>query len=109
MSDKKRLNRRSFLTRVAGGAAVIGGAMSLVSGTAQAQITDRDPTDGGGNGRGTGRTDRDPTDGACNGRGATPTGHTDTDPRDPRGNGRGTGRSDSDPTDRPCAGRGTRR
>jgi hypothetical protein len=109
MAEKKRLNRRSFLTRVAGGAVALGGTVLLVSGSAHAQITDRDSgntADGGGHGRGTGHTDSDPSDGACNGRGRAVNGITDRDPSDPRGNGRGTGRTDSDPNDRPCGGRG---
>ena len=112
MAEIKRLNRRSFLTRVAGGT-VIGGAMLLIAGSASAQITDQDSgahADGGGHGRGTGHTDQDPTDGACNGRNRTSAnGITDQDPGDPRGNGRGTGHTDSDSGangDRPCAGRG---
>ena len=35
--DKKRLNRRSFLGRVAGAAAIAGGATALVTGEAAAQ------------------------------------------------------------------------
>lgn len=34
---KKTLNRRSFMARVAGGAALTGGAMTLVAGEARAQ------------------------------------------------------------------------
>ncbi len=37
MSEKKRLNRRSFMSRVAGAAALAGGASALVTGEAAAQ------------------------------------------------------------------------
>lgn len=92
-------------------------------------ITDADPNDGPGNGRGgyrapvrgTGITDADPSDGPGNGRGGyrgAPavgyrTGITDSDPNDGPGRGRGgyrggyrTGVTDSDPND--GAGRGRR-
>lgn len=91
-------------------------------------ITDADPSDGPGNGRGgtriirgTGITDADPNDGPGNGRGGyrgTTTGYrtgiTDSDPSDGPGRGRGgyrgggyrTGVTDSDPRD--GAGRGRR-
>lgn len=85
-------------------------------------ITDADPSDGPGNGRGgrrgTGITDADPSDGPGNGRGgyrARGTGITDADPSDGPGNGRGgnrgsrvyrsSGRTDSDPRDAPGRGR----
>lgn len=77
-------------------------------------VTDADPNDGPGNGRGgyrgTGRTDSDPNDGVGNGRGGRRgTGVTDRDPNDGPGNGRGgyrgTGRTDSDPRDAPGRGR----
>ena len=53
MKPSRRLSRRSFLGRVAGGA-IVGGAALTVLGTspAQAQVTDQDPTDGAGHGRG---------------------------------------------------------
>ncbi|MBR0656497.1 hypothetical protein [Plastoroseomonas arctica] len=61
-------------------------------------LTDNDPNDGPGNGRGTqqrrgtGITDNDPNDGPGNGRGRQPvrrnTGLTDRDPSDGAGNGR---------------------
>ena len=79
MKSSRKLSRRSFLTRVAGGAVAAGGAMVMMSGTAQAQVTDADTgphADGAGNGRGNnhirGCTDSDSgrnADGAGNGRG----------------------------------------
>jgi hypothetical protein len=92
MRRTHRLNRRSFLARVAGGA--VAGAFATASGTpAFAQITDRDPTDPAGRGRGggSGITDRDPTDPAGRGRGGG-SGITDSDTgqgSDPAGRGRG--------------------
>ena len=56
----RTLNRRSFLTRIAKGGVVAGGALALVTGTASAiePATDHDPTDAVGQSR----TDNDPTD-----------------------------------------------
>ncbi|MCX7684215.1 MAG: hypothetical protein N2Z67_02960 [Acetobacteraceae bacterium] len=80
-------------------------------------ITDNDPVDpaGGGRGgyRGTGITDSDPSDPAGGGRGGfRRTGITDSDPSDPAGGGRGgrryTGITDRDPSDSPGYGRGWR-
>jgi hypothetical protein len=91
-------------------------------------ITDADPNDGPGNGRGgyrgggTGITDADPNDGPGRGRGGyrgggyrTGTGITDSDPNDGPGRGRGgarvyrggsgSGVTDSDPSDGPGRGR----
>jgi len=87
-------------------------------------LTDADPSDGPGNGRGgsrvirgTGITDSDPSDGPGNGRGGYRgggyrTGITDSDPNDGPGRGRGgyrggyrTGLTDSDPSDGPGRGR----
>ncbi|WP_444857512.1 hypothetical protein [Sphingosinicella sp.] len=106
MKPLHKLCRRSFLARVAGGAVVAGGPLALVGGEARAQITDRDPTDpvGRGRGGGTGITDTDSgvgADPAGRGRGGGPrpgsTGVTDSDPTDPVGRGRGgTGITDSD-------------
>lgn len=112
------IDRRSFLTRVAG--AGFGGALAAVVGSQAARArgvgTDSDPTDGTGatdndstDRRGYGRgprraqTDSDTTDSA----GAGTRGATDNDPTDSRGAGRGvaTGRSDSDSADRPGYGR----
>jgi hypothetical protein len=72
-------------------------------------ITDRDPSDpiGRGRGGGSGITDRDPSDPIGRGRGGSrppTTGVTDRDPTDPIGSGRGgsaqrSGCTDRDPTD----------
>ena len=90
-------------------------------------LTDADPNDGPGNGRGgayrgggTGTTDADPNDGPGRGRGGYrgtnsgySTGVTDADPNDGPGRGRGgyrgggyrSGVTDSDPSDGPGRGR----
>lgn len=104
---RRRINRRSFIASVAGGAAAGAGALGLVIGRAEAgQVTDRDPSDpvGRGRGGGTGITDTDSgvgADPAGRGRGGGPrpgsTGVTDSDPSDPVGRGRGgSGITDSD-------------
>ena len=115
MTPRRKLSRRSFLTRVAGGSVLAGGALFFVSGRAEAlQCSDSDPppTRGGDpSGRGrycgrsgahTGCSDND------SGRGSDPaaygrhcvaaTGRTDNDSSDPDNGGRGQGRhcSDSD-------------
>ena len=86
MKSSRKLSRRSFLTRVAGGAVAAGGAMVMLTGKAEAQVTDSDSgphADGPGHGRGSnhirGCTDND--------RGSN---------ADTAGNGRGNGHSDSD-------------
>ena len=86
MKSSRKLSRRSFLTRVAGGAVAAGGAMVMLTGRAEAQVTDNDSgphADGAGHGRGSnhirGCTDND--------RGSN---------ADQAGNGRGNGHSDSD-------------
>jgi len=102
MKPVRKLCRRSFLARVAGVTAA-----ALAGGTSRAgQVTDRDPTDpvGRGRGGGTGITDADSgvgADPAGRGRGGGPrpgsTGVTDSDPGDPVGRGRGgSGITDSD-------------
>ena len=77
MTTLRKLNRRSFLARVAGGAAA--GSLMLVAGRAGAQVTDCDRGTGADPaGRGTGRSTR--------------TGVTDSDSgaaADPSGCGRG--------------------
>ena len=102
----RKLNRRSFLARVAGGAFIAGGALTVLTpAMAQTGITDRDPSDrvGFGRGGGTGITDTDSgvgADPAGRGRGGSrpgSTGVTDSDPSDPVGRGRGgSGITDSD-------------
>ena len=72
MKPTRRLSRRSFLARVAGGVAA-GGALGLVAGEAPAfQVTDSDSGprgDPAGRGRGrTGESDGDPADPAGYGR-----------------------------------------
>ena len=86
MKSERKVSRRSFLTRVAGGAVAAGGAMVMLTGKAAAQTTDSDSgpnADGAGHGRGSnhirGCTDND--------RGSN---------ADQAGNGRGNGHSDSD-------------
>jgi hypothetical protein len=114
MKPKRTISRRSFLATVSG-AAVAGGGLVAIGGEAgAAQVTDSDPSDPVGRGRGgprSGVTDRDPGDPISRGRGSTGggtrSGVTDSDPSDPIGNGRGrgggnsarTGLTDSDPSD----------
>jgi len=86
MRPDRKLTRRSFVRRVLGGSIAAGGALALIGGEAHAQVTDSDPNDPAGQGRGGG-------------------GVTDSDSgpaADPAGRGRGGGRptGDSDPTDR---------
>ena len=104
MKTIRRLSRRSFLGTVAGGAALAGGAMVALSGTAGAvQSSDNDSgprSDPPGGGTRTGRTDQDSSDRP--GRG-TATGLNDSDPSDPPNRGRGC--SDNDPGDPPRRGR----
>lgn len=106
MDIKRKLNRRSFLTRVAGGAIIGGGAIAFVAGEAAAHpINDADPTDPAGRGRRQGTWPTSDVDQGANsdpggragrlghysdqdsGAGSDPVGHgrriTDTDPRDP--------------------------
>jgi len=114
MSDEvRKVSRRSFISKVIGGAMI--GTVAVIAPTApaEAQITDSDPYDPVGRGRGrrryrSGITDRDPSDPVGNGRGRRrrryTSGITDRDPYDPVGNGRGRRRrrricSDSDPYD----------
>lgn len=105
----RKVNRRSFLHRVTGGA-LVGGSLGLVS-VAQAQTTDRDTgatCDQPGCGpRRTGITDRDAganADPVNRGRGVSRTGFNDSDRGDPSGGGR-TGVTDSDRRDRTGYGR----
>src|SRR3954470_13444867 len=102
MKAMRRLSRRSFLGRVAGGAIAGGAALVLPGGTAEAQVTD---TDRGPNadapGRGRGATDSDSGGSAGPaGRGRGGTSDSDSGPNaDPAGRGRGSrgsGITDSD-------------
>ena len=93
MKSTRKLSRRSFLTRVAGGAIITGGAMVALTGGARAyQVTDSDSganSDPPGRGRrrsgASGLTDSDSgamADPGGNGRGArrtSATGITDSD------------------------------
>ena len=137
MKPTRKLNRRSFLGKVAGGA-VAAGALGVIGGEARAGqtgpytgVTDNDSgshADNAGHGRGpggnasgqpqgnpqTGVTDSDPTDPSGHGRGGQ-TGYSDSDSganADPSGRGRRgqhpqTGITDSDPTDAYGQGQGT--
>jgi len=99
MKPTRKLSRRSFLARVAGGAVAGGAALTVLGETAQAGQTDTDPGDPVGGGR-TGVTDNDSgsnADRAGYGRGRRRSGITDGDPGDPVGNGRGrSGITDND-------------
>jgi hypothetical protein len=119
-----RLGRRLLVLRVAG----VGVATGALSGCVVAPapvyaparvrtgLTDADPNDGPGQGRGgvrraSGLTDSDPNDGPGQGRGGRRgTGLTDADPNDGPGQGRGRSNrrqvSDTDPRDAPGRGRG---
>lgn len=93
MKLNRKLNRRSFVARVAGGAAAAAGFAALGRGEAAAlQVTDRDfgqNADPAGQGRGnagrSGLTDSDPSDSAGNGRGLV------IEPRGSTGNSPGAG------------------
>jgi len=127
--NNEKLGRRRLVVKLGAVGAVTLGAAACVpvqpvyvrpSGTG---LTDADPNDGPGNGRGgargyhrgTGLTDADPNDGPGNGRGGARvyhrgTGTTDADPNDGPGRGRGgyrggRGVTDSDPNDGPGRGR----
>ncbi len=121
------VNRRSFLERVIGGAALIGvGGAAIMPTVAHAQVNDEDPVDPANHGRGrpnarrTGLNDDDPVDNAGWGRGSGGSsgggrsGLDDADPADEAGNGRGrpnarrTGLNDDDPVDNAGWGRGGR-
>ena len=114
MKTERKLSRRSFMGRVVGGAVAGGGALVILSGSAEAlQVSDSDSganSDPAGRGR-TGVTDSDsgpnsdrPNHGRS--RSARPCTDSDSGPNaDQAGRGRGNGRSDSDPTDRAGCGR----
>src|SRR6185436_13756416 len=98
MKPTRRLSRRSFLGRVAGGAIAGGAALTVLGSPAEAlQVSDSDSgpnSDPPGRGRGNGYSD------------------SDSGPNsDPPGRGRGNGISDSDSgpnSDPPGRGRGSR-
>ncbi len=104
VTERPEMGRRSSMALLGasllGAAGVAAGAMPQ---RAEAQYTDRDPSDPAGRGRGCpGWSDSDPNDPAGCGR---RTGITDSDPNDPAGRGRGRRScSDADPYD--PAGRG---
>ena len=106
MKPTRKLNRRSFLNRVAGGLAASGGAFALMwAPRARAQHTDTDNQDVPLLGRGgnTGVTDRDTgtnADPIGRGRGQRPSGYSDTDAGDPEGRGVRGPRAPSDIHDR---------
>ena len=113
MKNLRKLSRRSFMTRVVGGAVVGGGALAALGSRAAAfQITDADTGQNSDPANRTGLTDRDPSDRPGNGQGARRRACTDSDSgpnSDPAGNGRGTGVTDNDSganSDRPGCGRG---
>ena len=121
MKPVRRLSRRSFLGRVAGGAVVGGAALTVLGGQAQAlQVTDGDSgpgSDPAGRGRGN-LTDSDSgnlADSPGRGRGPRRATCTDRDSggnSDSPGNGRGTGITDGDSgsnADSARCGRGRRR
>ena len=116
--SKRRLGRRVLALRIAAGSAVVAGVAAVRP--AVAQVTDNDPSDGPGQGRGptrpgSGITDNDPSDGPGAGRGPVRgAAVTDNDPTDGPGRGRGPSRpgsgvTDNDPSDGPGAGRGPAR
>lgn len=113
MKPTRPLSRRSFIGRVAGGAIVGGAALTVLGGTAKAQVTDQDPTDSPGHGRGnltdgdSGRT----ADQAGKGRGPRRASCSDHDTGDQAGHGvRGPTDGDSGSmADAAGCGRGPRR
>jgi hypothetical protein len=105
MKAVRRLSRRSFLGRVVGGAAVGGSALLVLGGQAEAfQVTDSDSgpnSDPPGRGRGSrsGLSDSDPVDPGGNGRGPRHATCTDSDAgpnSDGAGRGRGNNVTDGD-------------
>jgi len=114
MKSSRRLSRRSFLGRVAGGAIVGGAALTVLgSSAAQAQVTDSDSTDTANHGRGN-ITDRDSgtnADQPNRGRGPRRTTCSDRDSGDQAGHGRRgpTDRDTGSYSDTAGCGRGPRR
>jgi hypothetical protein len=98
MDSRRKFSRRSFMARVVGGGAALGGALGQAVTGARAQVTDGDPTDpyGRGRGGGTGVTDADTGPGSDpvgrgRGRASRPPQNnlSDSDNADPTGRGRG--------------------
>lgn len=112
--DAPRLGRRLTVLRLAvvPAAAAVAACVPAGRPVYTTGITDNDPRDPVGAGRGTGITDADPSDPPGAGRGGfRRVGITDNDPSDPPGAGRGrryTGITDRDPSDRAGYGRGWR-
>lgn len=124
-----RLRRRLLVVNLVALGSAGSAAEALAQGTKsgprppQSGLTDADPGDQPGNGRGgnaprpgqQGQSDADPNDPAGQGRGGNaPRGQSDSDPSDPPGQGRGgarpapAGPTDNDPNDPPGRGRGGR-
>lgn len=113
MKTDRKLSRRSFLGRVAGGTVAGGAFLALASQAEALQVSDSDSgpnSDPAGRGR-TGVTDSDSgpnadAPGRGRSRSSRPCTDRDSGPNaDQAGRGRGNGRSDSDPTDRAGCGR----
>ncbi|RVT89618.1 hypothetical protein EOD42_24790 [Rhodovarius crocodyli] len=108
--DNSRFGRRLVVLRLA----AVGGAAGVVPAYAQGPKSGWNAPPGAAPGGQSGLTDNDPNDPAGNGRGqgGRPGGVTDSDPNDPPGQGRGRGGgapqgpTDSDPNDPPGQGRG---
>jgi hypothetical protein len=99
MKNLRKLSRRSFMSRVVGGAVVGGGAMMALGGRASAlQVTDNDTGPNSDPANRTGLTDRDPSDPAGNApvRRRACSDNDSGSNSDPAGRGRGNGRSDND-------------
>jgi hypothetical protein len=119
MRPRRSVSRRSFIGQVTGGIALFGSASAAQSQDGQAGVTDSDryisDQPGQGQGQRSNITDKDPGDAVGNGRGNTMRSGTARPPERPPQNpfnesnerAAGTGATDSDPTDRVGYGRGT--
>lgn len=120
MRPRRSVSRRSFMRQVTGGMALFGGVGAAAQKPAQeAPQTDSDrfiaDQPGQGQGRRSNITDQDPIDAVGNGRGGEMRAGTGRTPERPPQNpfnesnerAAGTGVTDSDPTDRVGYGRGT--